>query len=210
MQIKMFALGQVATNCYLFWEEGSTHCAVVDPADHGDKIAELIQKLGLEPVAILLTHSHFDHILGIKGLREVWPQLPIYCHPADIPEETTTRTFGQTFPTVAAFAPVTPYGEGDKVAVGPLVAEVLHTPGHTKGSVTLRVGEVLFTGDTLFRGSMGRTDLPGGSMKEIMESLARLGRLEGDYQVCPGHDRTSTLDTERAINYYMLEAMGVR
>lgn len=210
MQIKMFPLGQVDTNCYLFWEEGHPQCGVVDPSDRGDKIAEIIRELGLEPVAILLTHSHFDHILGIKGLREVWPELPIYCHPDDIDEGTTTRLFGQTFPTVTAFAPVTPYEEGDTVAIGPLTAHVLHTPGHTRGSVTLRVGEVLFTGDTLFRGSMGRTDLPGGSMEQIMQSLARLGRLEGDYQVCPGHDRTTTMDTERVINYYMLEAMGVR
>ena len=100
------------------------------------------------------------------------------------------------------------YDEGDTVAVGGLTVEVLHTPGHSKGSVVLKTGDILFTGDTLFRGSCGRTDLPGGSYQEIMTSLARLGRLAGDYRVCPGHEGLSTLDAERRSNYYLMEALA--
>ena len=99
------------------------------------------------------------------------------------------------------------YDEGDTLPLGGLTIHVLHTPGHSKGSVTLRVGDVLFTGDTLFAGSCGRTDLAGGSYEEIMSSLARLGRLEGDYHVCPGHDMTSTLERERQLNPFMQEAL---
>ena len=208
MQLKTMQLGMIGTNCYIFWDENTHKCAVVDPGDDGAQVAAFIRGQGLDPVGILLTHSHFDHILGIPGLRERWPELPVYCHPADIPEELSQTTFGMTLPTVAAFGNITPYTEGDTVAVGPLAVRVLHTPGHTKGSVVLETENVLFTGDTLFRGSMGRTDLPGGSYSEIMASLARLGRLEGDYQVCPGHEGATTLDAERRGNYYMNEALN--
>lgn len=209
MQIKYMQLGMVCTNCYIFWADGSDQCAVVDPGDDGQQVANLIQGLKLTPVAILLTHSHFDHVLGIPGLRETWPDLPVYCHPADIPKEVSETMFGMTVPTVAAFGNVTPYNEGDTVAVGPLTVKVIHTPGHTKGSVTLMVeGEgVLFTGDTLFRGSMGRTDLPGGSYADLTASLKKLAALPGDYKVYPGHEGFSSLDTERKTNFFMQEAM---
>ena len=115
--------------------------------------------------------------------------------------------FGMTTPTVTAFGNLTAYAQGDKVKVGPLEVEVLHTPGHTPGSVTLNVEGVLFTGDTLFRGSMGRTDLPGGSYSQLMASLKKLAALPGDYKVYPGHEGPTTLEQERETNYYMREAM---
>lgn len=208
MQVKCVQLGMVCTNCYIFWDEESKKCAVVDPGDDGQQVARIIRGQQLEPVAVLLTHSHFDHVLGIPGLREEWPGLPVYCHPQDIPEDVSETMFGMTMPTVTAFGNITPYVQGDKVEVGPLTAEVIHTPGHTRGSVTLRVGEVLFTGDTLFRGSMGRTDLPGGSYAQLMESLGKLGKLEGDYKVYPGHEGYSTLENERKTNYFVREAMN--
>lgn len=208
MQVKSMQLGMIGTNCYIFWDDNSKECAVVDPGDDGQQVARLIQGLKLEPVAVLLTHSHFDHILGIPGLRESWPGLPVYCHPADIPEEISESMFGMTTPTVTAFGDLTRYTEGDKVSIGPLTVEVLHTPGHTKGSVTLKVDGVLFTGDTLFRGSMGRTDLPGGSYSELMASLGKLARLPGDYKVYPGHECFTTLDNERQTNYFVREAMN--
>ena len=99
------------------------------------------------------------------------------------------------------------YGEGDKIAVGNLTVEVLSTPGHSEGGRTLRCGDVLFCGDTLFAGSCGRTDFVGGSMTTLMDSLARLGRLTGNYRVLPGHMEPSDLDTERRTNPYLIQAM---
>lgn len=209
MKVKVFPVGMIATNCYIFWEDGDNRCGVVDPGGDGEQLAAYLQGQGLEPQAILLTHSHFDHILGIPGLRAQWPQLPIYCHPADADEtQKTVEMFGSTFPTVASFGNLHPYREGDRVNIGPITLEVLETPGHTPGSITLKGEGVLFTGDTLFRGSIGRTDLEGGSYQQIMASLKKLASLPGDYQVCPGHEGLSTLDEERRSNYYLLQAMA--
>ena len=144
----------------------------------------------------------------IPGLRAAWPQLPVYCHPADVDESRKTVTlFGSTFPAVSAFGSITPYVEGDKVSVGPITVEVISTPGHTPGSVTLKAENILFTGDTLFRSSIGRTDLEGGSFGTLMQSLKKLGKLEGNFRVCPGHEGLSTLDDEKAFNGYLAQAM---
>lgn len=209
MQIRSMQLGQIGTNCYLLADETAKLCAVIDPGDSGELVAQAIQREGWTPVAVLLTHSHFDHILGIPGLRKTWPDLPVYCHPDDMADHASTETiFGMQVPTVWSFGNLLPYCEGDVVSIGSLSVKVLHTPGHSRGSVTLMVGDVLFTGDTLFRGSMGRTDLPGGSFDALMRSLARLGRLEGDWDIYPGHESSSTLARERKTNYCLLEALG--
>ncbi len=209
MEISVLRLGQIGTNCYIFRQNGGCKCGVVDPGDQGEQVARWLVDKGLEAEAVLLTHGHFDHILGIPGLREEWPDLPVYCHPADMGEgRSTTGLFGETFPTVSSFGDITPYKEGDRVSVAGIDVEVLETPGHTPGSVTLRAEDVLFTGDTLFEGSMGRTDLPGGDEATIMKSLKRLGELEGDYQVLPGHEGQSTLERERKSNYCLKAAMS--
>lgn len=208
MEISVLRLGQIGTNCYIFRREGGYRCGIVDPGDQGEQVARWLVEKGLEAEAVLLTHGHFDHILGIPGLREEWPDLPVYCHPADLGGGDTTSLFGETFPTVRSFGDITPYREGDTVEVDGIRLEVLDTPGHTPGSVTLRAENVLFTGDTLFAGSMGRTDLPGGDEGELMRSLKRLGELEGDYQVLPGHEGQSTLERERKSNYCLRAAMG--
>ena len=207
MQIKMMQLGMVGTNCYIFWDENTNRCAVVDPGDNGERIAQVIGDLSLEPVAVLLTHSHFDHILGIPGLRSAWPELPVYCHPADIDERKTVTLFGSTFPTVSSFGNITPYVEGDKVEIGGITVEIIHTPGHTPGCVTLKAEDVLFTGDTLFRSSIGRTDLEGGDFGTLMRSLKKLSALDEDLRVLPGHEGLSTLADEKRYNGYLAQAM---
>lgn len=198
MLVKTVQVGQIGTNCYLLGDETAGVCAVIDPGDDAPAIERMIRQSGLDLTMILLTHGHSDHTLAIPGLRAVWPEVPVYLHRAEY-ADTDRAPFHQLPRTENVHF----YDEGDTLKLGSLTIEVLHTPGHSAGSVTLKVGDVLFTGDTLFRGSCGRTDLPGGSYDQIMASLKRLAGLPGDYHVCPGHEGLSTLENERKTNYYM-------
>lgn len=201
MIVKTMPVGEIGTNCYLLGDESAKVCAVVDPGGDAPAIRKMIEDSGCALKLILLTHAHYDHTGGIEGLEEFYPHTPVYVHMGDV--EGVSRGL---FPPIDESVRRS-YGEGDQVELGGLTIDVLHTPGHSKGSVTLKVGDVLLTGDTLFQGSMGRTDLRGGSYEEIMASLKRLGELPGDYHVCPGHMGLSTLERERKTNYYMQEAL---
>ena len=201
MKIRVLQVGAIGTNCYLLEDEHTNLAAVVDPGDQADRILAQAQADGVELKLILLTHAHYDHTTGVAGIHKALPHIPVYLHPADI-----ARLGTPVFPALGMDP--TPYDDGDVVKVGDIDVQVLHTPGHTPGGVCLMAGDALFTGDTLFQGSMGRTDLPGGSYEEIMASLARLARLPGDFHVLPGHMDLSTLEAERKSNYYMQEAMG--
>ena len=203
MQIKVMQVGQLGTNCYLLEDEETRTAAVVDPGGEGARILAQLKADGMELKLILLTHAHFDHTGGVAELCAALPRVPVYLHPAD-----AALVGGDVFPAVGA--ETTPYQDGDVVKLGKMDIEVLHTPGHSPGSVTLKVEDVLFTGDTLFAGSCGRTDLRGGSYEQIMQSLKRLGELKGDFHVCPGHEATSTLERERQNNPFLREAMGQR
>lgn len=200
MNIKLMQVGEIGTNCYLLEDEDTRSAAIIDPGGEAQGILDQAKADGVQVKAILLTHSHYDHTGAVRELREALPGVPVYLHPADAAQLGTAvmPPIGETLP----------YQEGDTVPVGNLTVQVLHTPGHTPGGVTLRVEDALFTGDTLFQGSMGRTDL-GGSYTEIMASLKRLGQLEGDLQVLPGHMGVSTLDRERKSNYFLREALGL-
>lgn len=202
MIIQAMQLGAVGTNCYILGDETAKVCAVIDPGDNAPVILNTVKKLGLELKYILLTHGHFDHLLAVPGIREAFPDIPVYIHRGDASDEPGAQHLKLPAMEGRVF-----WDDGDTVRLGSLTIEVLCTPGHSRGSVTLRVGSILFTGDTLFRGSMGRTDLEGGSYQEIMASLKRLAQLPGDYQVYPGHEGATTLDRERRSNYYMQEAM---
>ena len=201
MKIKALQVGPIGTNCYLLEDETTNSAAVVDPGGEAERILAQLKADGMEVKCILLTHAHFDHPGGVADRRAALPQVPVYLHRLDAERLGTGE--------MPAIGPTVPYDEGDEVLVGALTVKVLFTPGHTPGGVTLLVeGErVLFTGDTLFQGSMGRTDLAGGNYEEIMRSLARLAALEGDYHVLPGHMGGSTLERERKSNYYVMEAV---
>nr|WP_317325272.1 MBL fold metallo-hydrolase [uncultured Flavonifractor sp.] len=201
MKIRVMQVGAIGTNCYLLEDEHTHTAAVVDPGDEADRILALAKEDGMEIGLILLTHAHYDHTSGVAGLHKALPHIPVYLHPDD-----AGRLGNQLFPDLGMEP--TLYRDGDLVKVGGIDVQVLHTPGHTPGGVCLMAGDALFTGDTLFQGSMGRTDLPGGSYEELMASLARLARLPGDFHVLPGHMDVSSLETERNTNYYMQAAMG--
>ena len=205
MKVSVMQVGPIGTNCYFLQDEESGLMAIIDPGDDWERILHQVKKAEGEVKYILLTHGHYDHTTAVPDLVKALPGVQVYIHQAD-----ANGAGSQLFPLAAQVEDLNNYDEGDTLPLGSLTIEVLHTPGHSKGSVTLKVGDVLFTGDTLFCGACGRTDLRGGSYEEIMVSLKRLGELEGDFHVCPGHDRTSTLERERKYNPFLLEAMGAR
>ena len=194
INMKHLALGAYQTNCYLVWGEDASTCVVIDPGYEPDTVLAEAQKLGKEIAAIFLTHGHFDHV---GGVREIVAEVgcPVYLCPEDL-AMPAQMTAGPLYYTNT-------YGEGDFVELAGLSFQVLHTPGHTPGSVCLRCGNVLFSGDTLFWGSCGRTDLPGGSWSTIRVSLKRLADLSGDYDVYPGHGDATKLSFERNFNPYL-------
>ena len=203
MKVKLLRVGPIGTNCYILEDDQTNLAAVIDPGDEPELIQEALEKEGVEVRYLLLTHGHYDHTTAVPALHRVYPQADIYIHQADANGAGSTL-----FPLAGEVDDLKLYDEGDVIRLGDHEIQVLHTPGHSPGSVTLKVEDVLFTGDTLFAGSCGRTDLRGGSYEEIMASLKRLGQLEGDFHVCPGHDRTSTLERERQYNPFLREAMG--
>ena len=198
MQITVFQLGQLGANCYIVTDEKAKSCAVVDPGGQGRQLAQWLRDKGLTPRLVLLTHGHFDHVGGVQELVGEFPGLPVYLHPNDtkLTPDLSRGLFWTDF-----------YEDGDELAMDGLTFRVLHTPGHTPGSVCLQVDDVLLTGDTLFAGSCGRTDFPGGSWQQLMDSFTRLSKLPGNFGVLSGHGESSDLDTERASNPYMKEAM---
>ena len=201
MKIQALQVPPIGTNCYLLLDEESGKGAIVDPGGAGQAIAEAVEKMGMNPVAIFLTHGHYDHTGAVKELREKFPDVSVYLHAADA---AMTKRVDSLMPDVGE---TVAYDEGDEIAVGNLTVRVYHTPGHSNGSVTLEVGDVLFTGDTLFQGSCGRTDLAGGSPELMAKSLKRLAGFEGDRHVLPGHEGFSTLEEERANNYWIAYAL---
>ena len=205
MYFDVTEVAPLMTNCYLIGDENAKVCAVVDPGGSPEKVLDMISRSGLTPEMILLTHGHYDHVRAIPALLEVYPDLPVYIHEKELcPAEDLKERYhmphkGKNQRT---------YDEGDTLTLGNLTIQVLHTPGHSAGSVTLLVEDVMLCGDTLFAGSCGRWDLPGGDGDAIKTSLARLYPLEGDYKVCPGHGGASTLERERQSNGYMRQAVA--
>ena len=204
MKIQALQVGSIGTNCYILCDEAAKVCAVIDPGAEPELILSAAEKLDCTVDKILLTHGHYDHTGAVAALMETLPPTAVYIHQADFDSPQT-----QLFPLKSElaripFGGVNFYGEGDRITVGTLELQVLHTPGHSEGSVTL------LCGDTLFAGSCGRTDFYGGSMEDMMTSLARLAALPGDYRVLPGHMHPSTLERERACNPYIQMALRGR
>ena len=202
MEVKVLQVGPIGTNCYILEDEKARAAAIIDPGDEAGRILQVIEDDGVDVKYILLTHGHYDHTTAVPQLHKALPQAEIYIHRAD-----ANGAGSQLFPLAGQIPDLKFYDEGDTLALGDMTIQVLHTPGHSKGSVTLKVGDVLFCGDTLFAGSCGRTDFVGGSYGQILQSLKRLVSLEGNLRVCPGHEGTSTLDVERAHNPFVREAL---
>ena len=194
LKIHNFPLGSYQTNCYIIHDEASTGCCVIDPGFEPDTVLRNVKKLGLSVEAILLTHGHFDHVGAVRDIAAE-TDCDVYIHAADL-ELPAMLTAGKIYHTHT-------YGEGDTLRLAGLELTVLHTPGHTPGCVCLLCETSLFSGDTLFAGSCGRTDLPGGSWPTILKSLKRLSAIEANLWVFPGHGESTNLTAEKQYNPYM-------
>ncbi|MBR1496979.1 MAG: MBL fold metallo-hydrolase [Oscillospiraceae bacterium] len=206
MLIKCFTVGSYETNCYIVTDENTLKCAVIDPGAEAGLLLDYLEDNRLNCQCVLLTHGHFDHTGAVEELREE-TGAALYMHRAD-----DGVTIGGDYYRYRAPEGTLFYKEGDVIRLDSLSFTVLETPGHTPGSVTLLCtqegsGErALFTGDTMFRGSCGRTDFPGGSIEQMYASLRRLAALKGDYEVYPGHMDATSLDRERRTNMFVLDA----
>lgn len=202
MLIKTIPVGQLEANCYVVTDEKTLMCAVIDPGDESNAILDYIEDNKLKCRAILLTHGHFDHVGAAEAVADE-TGATVYINPKD--EGYKVGMSGMMFRLPKGGET---YADGDVVQVGGLEFAVMETPGHSPGSVCLICGDALFTGDTIFRGSCGRTDLPGGDMDAEMRSIKRICTLPGDYELYPGHMDSSTLERERRFNHYCREAMS--
>ncbi len=201
MLIKTLPVGQIETNCYIVTDENTLECAIIDPGDESNTILDYIEDNHLKPRYIFLTHGHFDHTMAVTAVhQETGATVCMNRKDSGAVLESAPFKFNPPADTIW-------YKEGDALTVGSLTFHVLETPGHTPGGVTLRCEDALFTGDTLFRDSCGRTDLYGGDMNTLLHSLKKLADLPGDYEVYPGHMDSTTLNRERMYNYYINYAM---
>ena len=185
LYMKTLTVGALGTSCYIVWDDSADTCVVIDPGAEPERIRKACDGRKIE--AILLTHGHFDHIGGVAELAKDGAEIVI--HRADAPMLDNPRLNASWLVGWHVTAPeaTRTVCEGDVLTYAGVTFTVLHTPGHTPGSVCYRAGEKLFTGDTLFHYGYGRTDLPGGSMAQLAESLRRLQAAARECEIYPGH-----------------------
>ena len=202
LQIKTLALGSYQTNCYIVFDSAQQECVLIDPGFEPQVILDRLEQLELEPAAILLTHGHFDHVGAVEELVQK-TGCALWMHEGDYSQfkNPTTAFF---YPLANCdFTEVQLCEEGEIIRAGGLTFTVMATPGHTWGSVCYLCEDALFCGDTLFAGSCGRIDLPGGDRAAMLLTLERLAELTTDYRIFPGHGGSSTLQREQQSNPYL-------
>ena len=200
MLIKTLPVGQLEENCYIVTNEKTLECVVIDPGDESNTILDYLEDNSLKCRAIMITHGHYDHVGAVDAIAEE-TGATVYMNSRD---DTGGRS--SHLPYRLPQGGIS-YDDGDLIDEAGMRFEIIATPGHTPGGVTIRCERALFTGDTLFRGSCGRVDLDGSVPLDEMLSLKRLCSLEGDYEVYPGHMDSTTLERERMFNFYCREAM---
>lgn len=201
MKLYHLVTGLLHVNTYFLVNEKTNQAVVIDCGERYKQIKQTAESLGVKIVAVLLTHAHFDHSGCAKLLQDDGAE--IYISKTDAPkllnEQNLSSDFGRKFDYLTADHTFT---DGDKITVADIEIKAIMTPGHTDGSATFVVDNMLFTGDTLFLGSVGRTDFVTGDKEEIIRSVKKLFALDGDYSVYPGHDDFTTLEHERKYNFF--------
>ena len=198
LNIKTVPAGIYEANCYILVDEDKKECVVIDEGGDASIIESAIESMGGKPKYLLLTHGHFDHVGGVEEICNKY-NIPFYISKVDEEYmEKDNSVFG-SLPKASAYLK-----EGDIIKLGSYEIKVIETPGHTKGGLCFFVDNKVFTGDTLFQGSIGRTDFPGGNMTEIINSIkTKLLPLGDDVQVYPGHGPSSTIKFEKMRNPYL-------
>jgi len=203
-EYRSISVGELAVNCYLVFSQESGGGYILDPGDDSEKIIRSVAELNIHPGAVILTHGHIDHAGGISPLLSAF-DIPLLMHQDDLPvlnsqlNREMSAALGMEMPP----QPDGFFSEGEEVRCDGVSLEVIHTPGHTPGSVCLKAGNMLFTGDTLFAGSIGRTDLPGGDFKTLQASLDRLRGFSPGTIILPGHGESSRLKRELDYNPFL-------
>lgn len=197
-------VGELQTNCYLFFDAAGGECLVIDPGGEPDRIRAAIERGNLQPRAVVLTHGHPDHA-GAAGALAGRFAIPLWVHAAD--EREMRSESGRGLAAMFGLDDPPPAGrllaDGDILAAGTLKLKVIHSPGHTPGSILLHGEGLLFSGDTLFKGDVGRTDLPGGDEEALRRSLDRIRGLPPRTVILPGHGEPSVLERELEENPYL-------
>ena len=208
LHITTLAVGELEANCHIVTDD-EQNAVLIDPGAEAPYILRELNRLDAKPLAILLTHAHFDHF-GAAGEIMRQTGIPLYVHPLDEPMlRSAAASMAAGLGMAESYHSPEPEGirhmeEGDELKFSDeLTFTVLHTPGHSPGGCCLKHGDILFTGDTLFRDSVGRIDFAGGNIKDMRASLARLGKLDGDCTCYCGHFMNTTLSHERQFNHYV-------
>jgi len=209
IDVEMFTVGAVQENCFLVRRKGGDHAVIVDPGEEGPRLLAAIAETGVTLDAILLTHTHFDHVGAVAPVARA-TGAPVYCPQLEVPVLQDVMAFvpWPGFGPYESWDPEHTVAGGETLELAGLTFDVIFTPGHSPGHVTYAVrGEAaLFSGDVLFQDSVGRTDLPGGDGPTLMRSIAGLlERFEDDTVVFPGHMGVTTLGRERASNPFVLQ-----
>lgn len=207
MTVQTLQVGPIATNCYILCDPAVHRAAVIDPGFEAQRVLAALRDTGCTADYVILTHGHADHMTEAgRVLRSTGAKLAVFEGELPLlrdPQANLYHSFSD-----GPFVPLEPQAllpDGGTLQVGSLTVRVLHTPGHTAGSCVLLCGDTLFAGDTLFYESAGRTDMPTGSVTDLVRSLRRLAALPGDYKVLPGHGPATTLGHERRFNPFMAE-----
>lgn len=205
MILEQIQTGIYAVNSYLIGCPKTNKATIIDPGGDADRILELLKKHNLELVSIILTHGHGDHIGAVEELK-LETGVQVYIHKDDsnmVKDAAINMSKLMSGPNIA-FYPDVLLEDGQVLSIGTLELKVIHTPGHTRGGICIRVGEHLFTGDTLFKGSIGRTDFEGGSYEQIIDSIkTKLAIMSDGVRVYPGHGPASTIGYEKRTNSFL-------